>query len=235
MRIEKLINKLYKIGVNVKENKVDGIFHTSGHAYKEEHIKIFQLAKPTYFVPYHGAYRQAAVHGFTATEQGVKPENVIIIENGDVLELKDKIVTKTKEKIDVGPIYIDSGIATKQTSFPIKVRDELGKNGFINVVFVINKKTCEIVGRTRIVSRGTVYIKNSRELINKIQKMTHGAALYTIKNKSNWTNNDIKEIVVNRLQPFFYRTKRRNPYIFTTILDYDPNNQITNLKKINSQ
>ena len=234
MRIEKLINSLYKLGVTVKENKIDGIYHTSGHAYKEEHIKIFKLAKPKYFVPYHGSYRQAAVHGFTAREQGVDPKKIIIMKNGEVLELKNKVVRLTSEKIDVGPIYIDSQIATRQTSFPIKMRDELGKNGFINFVITVNQKANEIVGRTKIVSRGTMYIKESRDIISRLQRMAHSAALYIIKNKKNWTNKDVKEVITSCVRPYFYKIKRRNPQIITSIINYNATKQITNLPKKNN-
>ncbi|WP_373437173.1 methionine adenosyltransferase domain-containing protein, partial [Metamycoplasma equirhinis] len=59
-------------------NGVDGYLHTSGHAYKDEHIKIFNLTRPKYFMPYHGEYRMSVVHGYTASECGVAPENVVV-------------------------------------------------------------------------------------------------------------------------------------------------------------
>ncbi|MFL1059818.1 MBL fold metallo-hydrolase RNA specificity domain-containing protein, partial [Mycoplasmopsis synoviae] len=79
MVIELLINRLYKLGTIIKENGVDGYLHTSGHAYRHEHDKIFKLTRPKYFLPYHGEYRMSVVHGKTAIENGVNPENVIVI------------------------------------------------------------------------------------------------------------------------------------------------------------
>lgn len=231
MKIELLINKLYKVGADVKENKIDGMFHTSGHAYKDEHKKIFEIVKPGFFIPYHGAYRQSAVHGYTATENGVPKQNVILIENGEVVELLNRQVRKTGEKIDHGPIYIDSGNATKQTSTVINVREKLGQNGFINVIVVIDKKKNEIVGRTRVISRGALYVKEAGDIIQQVQKMAHGAILYTIKNNPNWTKKDIKEIVEQRIQPFFYKLKRRNPIVITSVMELNRNEQLTNLAK----
>lgn len=231
MKVENLINKLYKIGAIVKENRVDGMYHTSGHAYKEEHVKVFQIVKPKYFVPYHGSYRQAAVHGVTAIEEGVKPENVLLVENGRIIELLDHKATITDEVIDAGPVYIDSGVASYQTSVPIKIREELGRNGFINITVVIDKEKNEIVGRTKIISRGALYVRESREIINEIQKMAHGSILYTIKNNKNWTKKDIKDIIEKRIGPFFYKKRRRNPMIITSVMMLDKKTQLTNIKK----
>lgn len=231
MKIEQLINQLYKVGANVKENKIDGIFHTSGHAYKDEHKKIFEIVKPTHFVPYHGAFRMSAIHGYTAVEEGVKPENVFVIENGEVLELLNGKVTRSGKKIDPGPIYIDSGIATRSTSEVINTRETLGSNGFINVITTIDKKKNEIVGRTRIISRGALYVKEAGDVIQEIQKMAHGAILYTIKNNPKWTKNEIKEIITSRIQPYFYKLKRRNPVITVSIMELDRSKQLTNIKK----
>ena len=221
LKIEQLINQLYKVGAEIKENRIDGILHTSGHAYKDEHMKIFEVTKPKYFVPYHGAYRQSAVHGYTSVEAGVKEENVFLIENGEVLLLEDHKLSRSDEKIDPGPIYIDGTIANTQTSAVINARKNLGENGFINIMTVIDKKKNEIVGRTRILTRGALYVRDSWDLINQVQKLAHGAILYTIKNKKDWTKEDVKKAVQARVEPFFYKVKRRRPVMVTSIIDFD--------------
>ncbi len=218
-KIELLINQLYKVGATTKEHRVDGIFHTSGHAYKEEHLKIFELLKPKYFVPNHGQYRQCAVHGHSAAETGVPEENIILIHNGEVLELENHVVKKTNKYIDPGPIYIDGVIASKATSEVIASRKELGENGFINIVAVIDKKKNEIVGRTRVLTRGAFYIMESKDLINEIQKKAHGGILYTIKNNEKWNKGMVKEAVKKRIEPFVYKLKRRRPTIIVSLVE----------------
>ena len=230
LKIEELINKLYKVGAEIKENKIDGLLHTSGHAYKDEHDEIFQKTKPKYFVPYHGAYRQSAVHGHTAIENGIPKENVFLIENGEVLELKDHVLTRSGEKIEVGPVYIDGNVANTQTSAVINQRAYLAENGFINVAVVINKDKNEIVGRTRIITRGSLYVRESYDFINEIQKIAHGAILYTIKNNKNWTTDDVKKIIKSRVEPKFYSVKRRRPLVITTVIDYKKD-QNSNFKR----
>lgn len=219
MKIELLINQIYKIGAEAKENKVDGILHTSGHAYKDEHRKIFDILKPKFFVPYHGAYRQSAVHGHTAHVSGVKEENIFIVDNGQVIELLNGNARVIKETIDPGPIYIDSYAATRETGKVIEMRAKLAENGFVEVIVTIDRQKNEIVGKTKIVSRGAIYVKNSAEEMENIQRLAHGSILYVIKNNSNWKEDEVRALVSSRVEQYFYKSKRRNPVVIVSILD----------------
>ncbi len=221
MKIELLVNQLSKLGANIKENGIDGRLHTSGHAYKDEHRTIFRKVKPKYFVPFHGEYRMSVAHTQTAIECGVKEENNFIIENGTVIELVNGVATVTDEFVDPGPIYIDGITASKKTNTVIKEREQLGDSGFVNVVITLNKKKNMIIGKPRIISRGTLFVKSSQELMQKVQKLVHGSCLYTIKNKKDWTTQDIQNIIKERLKPLFYKERRRNPIIIPMVMYSD--------------
>ncbi|ACF07065.1 hydrolase [Metamycoplasma arthritidis] len=220
-KIELLVNRLYKLGAIIRENGVDGYLHTSGHAYKEEHRKIFNLTKPKYFMPYHGEYRMSVVHGYTATECGVAPENVIIHKLGEVYHLVNHKITLSDEKMDFGPIFIDGNILSETNSQILNERMELAQNGFLHVIVAINKEKNLILGKPRIVSRGAFYVRNSLHLIEEAKRIVHGAMLYTIKNIENWNVPQLKQLMIDRLAPFFYRHKRRNVVIIPTILFTD--------------
>lgn len=223
MKIELLVNKLYKLGAIIKENGVDGYLHTSGHAYQEEHDKIFQCTKPKYFVPYHGEYRMSIAHGQTAIRNGVKAENVIIPRIGEVLYLENEVLRASSEIIDVGPIFIEGDVVSKTNSVVIKERTILGESGFVNVILAINKEKNSIVGRPRIVSRGSFYVKNSIELVEEFKKIVHRAVLYFIKNNPEWTIPEIKQLIKERLEPYIYKEKRRKPILLSSILIVEKN------------
>ncbi|MGL4343118.1 MAG: ribonuclease J [Metamycoplasmataceae bacterium] len=222
LKIELLINQLFKLGADIKENGIDGYLHTSGHAYKEEHVKIFELTKPKYFFPYHGEFRMSVVHGQTAIESGVKKENSIIAAHGEVYYMKDNNIWKSDEKRNCDPVYIDGERASTLTTKIIKERSVLGENGFVHVILFINKKENKIVQRPKIITRGTLYVKNSLDIISETRKIVYGAVLYKIKNfEDSYTTAQLKKIIRERLQPFFYKTKRRRPIITTTIIYED--------------
>ncbi|WP_203276614.1 ribonuclease J [Metamycoplasma hominis] len=217
-KIELLVNRLYKLGAIIRENGVDGYLHTSGHAYKDEHRKIFELTRPKYFMPYHGEYRMSVVHGYTAIESGVDAKNILIARLGDVYYLENHQVHLSNEKVYFGPVFIDGNILSKTNSQIIKERSELGQNGFMHVVLAINKEKNLIIGKPRIVSRGAFYVKNSLHLIEEAKRLVHGAILYTIKNSNDWTVPQLKQLIIDRLAPFFYKNKRRDVVIIPTIL-----------------
>ncbi len=234
IKIELLINDLYKLGANIKENRIDGYLHTSGHAYQEEHKKIFELTKPTYFFPYHGEFRMSVVHGLTAEKAGVDPNNVIIASHGEVYEMIDRKIFKTDEKIVSNPIYIDGEIASAKNTKLINEREQLGENGFVYISLLIDKEKADIVGRTKIITRGTLYVKSSTDIISDIRRIVHGLVLFTIKNSDDWTSSKLKKHIQERVKSYFYKTKRRSPYVCISIQYLDDLKFITVSKEINA-
>lgn len=223
MVIELLINRLYKLGATIKENGTDGYLHTSGHAYRHEHDKIFQLTKPKYFIPYHGEYRMSIVHGQSGVENGVDPNNIIIPEAGRVYEMKDEVITPTNEMVDYGPIYIDGTSILNTNAALIKERAKLGTSGFVSTILTINKKTNSIIGKPQIISRGAFFVKNSTKLIEETKRIVHGSILHCIRNNSNWTIPELKQLIIDRLSTLYHKERRRVPLIIPifNIIDTD--------------
>ncbi|RIV16544.1 ribonuclease J [Mycoplasmopsis gallopavonis] len=225
MVVELLINRLYKLGALIKENGPDGYLHTSGHAYKWEHDKIFQLTKPKYFLPYHGEYRMSIVHGQTAIDNGVRPENVLVIRKGEVYNMLNNEIFKTDEKVDFGPIYIDGNTILSLSNEILKERARLKDSGFVNIVFVIDRQKNLIMGRPQIITRGSFFVKTSKKLIEETKRVAHGAVLYHIKNFKDWNTTDLEKIIVDRLSALFYKEKRRDPIVVPTIIYTDEPNE----------
>ncbi|WP_326494965.1 ribonuclease J [Mycoplasmopsis felis] len=221
MVVELLVNRLYKLGVIIKENGIDGYLHTSGHAYKFEHDKIFRLTKPKYFLPYHGEYRMSVVHGNTAIENGVNPKNVLLLEKGQVWHMLNNKITKSNEKIDFGPIYIDGNTVLSTSANIINEREKLKQSGFVNIVFLIDKHKNIIIGRPQIITRGSFFVKTSKDLVEEARRVSHGGVLHQIKNNPNWTTEDIEKVIINRLSYLFFKEKRRKPIIVPTIIYID--------------
>ncbi|TNK85367.1 ribonuclease J [Mycoplasmopsis pullorum] len=233
MVIELLVNRLYKLGAIIKENGVDGYLHTSGHAYRHEHDKIFKLTKPKYFLPYHGEYRMSIVHGQSAIENGVDPKNVIVPQNGYVYLMRNNEIIPTKEKINFGPVFIDGKSILNTTAALIKERNRLAQSGFVSVVVTINKKN-NSVGKIQLLSRGCFFVKNSQELIEESKRIAHGAVLHYIKNTPNWSVPQIKKFLIERLSALYHKERRRDPIIIPIIFVIDPTTKKTH-KKANQE
>ncbi|MXR05710.1 ribonuclease J [Mycoplasma flocculare] len=221
IKIEHLINRLYKLSAIIKENGPDGYLHTSGHAYKAEHEKIFQLTKPKYFFPYHGEYRMSVAHSQTAIESGIDPKNVIIAENGQVFKMVDQEIYKTAEKIPCDPIYIDGETISRDNSRIINERQEMRENGFVFILIPIDKQKNLISGRISIITKGTFSIRNGSQIIAEIRRLCFSSVRYFIEKYQKWSIPQIKQLIKNRLSSYFHRTKRWKPVILTKIIYVD--------------
>ncbi|MHA0315028.1 ribonuclease J [Mesomycoplasma ovipneumoniae] len=221
IKIEHLINRLYKLGAIIKENGPDGYLHTSGHAYKSEHEKIFQLTKPKYFFPYHGEYRMALAHSQTAIESGVSPKNVIIPDNGEVFEIVNQEVRKTKRKIPCEPIYIDGDTISRDNSRIINERQYMRENGVVFIFVPFDKKNNEIKGRISIITKGVFSIRTGSPIIADIRRISYSSIRFFVQKDPNWSMPQVKQLLKNRLGAYFHRSKRWNPVILSKFIFVD--------------
>lgn len=151
--VNNLINMLYARGAEVIYGREQNV-HVSGHASKEEQKMLLNLAQPKYFMPCHGEYRMLVKHGETGVECGVHPDNIFLMDNGDVLEIQNNIC-KLVDKVEAGIIMIDNAnVGELDTSIMLE-RRLIASEGMLSVVITINAYG-EIMGEPKVYSRGLV-------------------------------------------------------------------------------
>lgn len=106
--VKGVINKLFEIGVDVIYEQLADV-HVSGHACREELKLILALVKPKYFLPVHGEYSMLKHHADLGVQMGLSPNHVVILENGDVLELSPGQM-RLAEPVPAGKILIDGSL-----------------------------------------------------------------------------------------------------------------------------
>ena len=129
--------------------------HVQGHASQEELKLMLRLVKPRYFVPIHGEYRMLVAHAELAEQVGVDPENIFVMEDGEVLELDDS-GADVVEVVPAGHVYVD-GLRMWDVRSPVlRDRRTLSRDGFVVVVVPVDKASGEVYGEPEIVSSGFV-------------------------------------------------------------------------------
>lgn len=215
--INRTINKLYKSGANVIINSPLTDTHTSGHASNSELQLMLCLTRPKYFMPIHGEYAMQKRHVDLAVQTGVKKENCFILNNGDVLVINKNGVQK-KDKVQSGNIYIDSNNTLIDTNI-IKERKLLSEDGMVSCVYVI--KNNKLINNPQIISRGFIYMKNSEQLINTIQKKAVDAYKEFASNHKRFNTSVLKKYISNELSSLIYELTERKPIIIPIIMELD--------------
>ncbi|HEX8160530.1 MAG TPA: ribonuclease J [Pyrinomonadaceae bacterium] len=152
--ISRLIGDIYKRGATIIDEK-RRLIHVSGHASQEDIRILTEAVKPKFVVPIHGEYRMLYRHKeFLKNHVGYDDEHIVLIENGDVLELDGERAT-ILEKRDVRRTFIDDGFEEIEHE-TVRARKQLAYDGVLTPVLTINEKSGKLESTPEIVARGVV-------------------------------------------------------------------------------
>ncbi len=215
--INKVINKLYLKGVKVYTNKTFNDVHTSGHAKEEELKWMLRIIKPKYFMPMHGEYRMLKRHTEIAEACGIPKENTFICKNGDVINIKDGVVTRG-ETVKSGDVYVDGSRIGDVGSQIIKDRKLMSNDGILVTILNINTLTRKLLIKPNVTTRGFIMVNENPELISKIErKITDVVNNYLSNSTYNYT--DLKNQIILELYPFINELTGRRPIILPVIME----------------
>jgi ribonuclease J len=151
--ISRMIGFIYKRGANIIEEK-RRLVHVSGHASQEDIRIMTEAVRPKFVVPIHGEYRMLFRHKeFVKNHLGYNEENIILIENGDVLEV-DGERAAIIDKREIGRTFIDESGFKEIDSETVRERKQLAYEGTVTVVVTVDEETGELDGEPQIVARG---------------------------------------------------------------------------------
>ena len=167
--ISRIINHLFRRGAQVVYERVSDI-HVSGHASQEELKIMINLVRPRFFIPIHGEYRQLLHHARIAESLEIKKENIVLMEDGDVVQLQEDHWTK-ETKIQTGRVFVDGKGVGDVADFVLRDRKHIGQDGIIVLIISINKGTGELVSGPEIISKGFVSEEEAYGLFAELKLM----------------------------------------------------------------
>lgn len=142
--IANTINALSVRGADVIYGRESGV-HVSGHACREEQKLMINLCRPKFFMPVHGEYRMLVRHSELAVECGVNPENVFVMENGDVLEISKERAQKLPP-VKAGVVLVDSSREWEIDQQIVEQRRHLAEDGIVTVAVTLNSDKRVVAG-----------------------------------------------------------------------------------------
>jgi ribonuclease J len=214
--ISRLIGYIYKRGANIIEEK-RRLIHVSGHASQED-IKIMtEAVRPKFVIPIHGEYRMLFRHKeFIKNHLGYAEENIILIENGDVLELYGERAVVV-DKREVKRTFIDETGFEEIDSETVRERKQLAYDGVVSLVITINEETGVLEAPPEIIARGLIGVDGSNGFIKDAQRVVTQA----VENAPLAERQDtslLKELVRLGLKRFIQKQTGAKPVIMSVIV-----------------
>ncbi len=213
--VSNTINRLIKQGADVFYESIAGV-HVSGHAAREEIKIMINLTNPKYFIPIHGENKHKVQNSQIAKSMGISEDNIIIAEDGDIIKMNTSLCRVSKN-LNPQTIYIDGVGMGNIEDMVLKDRKMLSTNGLIFVVVGIDYVKKNILCEPDFTMKGTVYIKDLKEIIDKAKNIV----VDTIKNcfADNITGKNMIENLINdKVEKFIFKNARIRPIIITKVV-----------------
>lgn len=213
------INNLVKMGAEVITNSTLDI-HASGHAFADDLKLMHRLMTPKCLVPVHGELFMREKHKKLALDVGFQEEQISLLENGSILEYdrNKKIFRKSKSKIPSEIVMVDGLGAGDTGTRVIEERKMMASGGMITVVIKAMQKSQRIVGDPMIVSRGFIYMKESKDILNAIRTKAKKSYEDFIEKNPDAKIPDIQRALKRGVQSLVYKKIQREPMIIPVII-----------------
>lgn len=205
--IYRMINRLFERGAEVIYEAIANV-HVSGHASQEEMKLLLHLVQPKYFIPIHGELRQLKQHALLAKEIGIDTGNIMVSENGQVIEINEKGM-KLAEKVPAGYVFVDGSGVGDVSEDIMRERETLARDGIVLLNVNVDRFTGEVLGDPEVVSRGFISPSENMELYSGLKKKI----LETIKRVGSKDKSEIEQTC----RTYINSETRRRPVVIATI------------------
>ena len=194
--------------------------HVSGHGSREEIKLMLALLKPRYVVPVHGEYRMLVEHARLAVSMGTPQENVIVAQDGDIIEASARDGIRIVDHVPSGNVFVDGLGVGDVGQVVLRDRKALSQDGILVVVVTVNAETGEPIGGPDIISRGFVYERESEELMDAARARVSNAlrqARQARGHTADW--GFLKNKVRDTLSEFLYEKLKRRPMVLPLVVE----------------
>ncbi|MBP7006646.1 MAG: ribonuclease J, partial [Candidatus Pacebacteria bacterium] len=188
----------------------------------QEDIKwLHRKVHAKFFIPIHGWHSMLVRHKELAMELGMSEENIIVPDNGSIIEISpdgEKMVLR-KEKAPAGPMMVDGSRIGDDQNVVIRDRVMLAQDGMFVIIALVDQKTGKLKKSPDLISRGFVYLKENQELLRQVRIMIKKSVEdATARNTSNIDFDSIKANLGETISKFLYQKTTKRPLVIPVVL-----------------
>ena len=213
--VNRTIDRLFRQGANVVYEKIKPV-HVSGHGSQEELKLLLGMLRPEYVVPIHGEYRHLVHHARLAESVGIPAENVLIAENGDIIEFTSTS-GRIVDKVPAGYVFVDGLGVGDVGAEVLRDRRRLAGDGILIAAITVDRRTGALIDEPDLISRGFLYEPESSDVLDRAKKLLGETLESEASAEPDWTY--LKSKVRNTLGRRLYAETRRRPMIISVVTE----------------
>ncbi len=217
--ITKLKDNLYRHDAHII-TYLDSEVHASGHGTRGELEWIHKQIPYKFFMPVHGHHHMLKMHAEMAEMLGTKRENIVVPDNGSVIEISEKgdSITKLKQTVPAEDMTVDGHKIGNLQEVVIRDRKMLAEDGMFVIIATVNTKNGKLKKSPDIISRGFVYLRESQDLLQQTRLIIKRSVESNAKNMNPIDFDRVKNAVEKEVSKFLFQKTAKNPIVIPVVL-----------------
>lgn len=216
--IQRLKDNLYRQSDNVIHNDIMDV-HTSGHSNAESIKEIIRQIKPDYFIPAYANHFFLKEAAKLAVEAGTPKEKIFVLDNGSILEFQNHQPKLSNRKVDTNYVFVDGLGIGDIGHIVLRDRQMMSKDGMFVIIAIIDRQTGKVKNNPDIISRGFIYMRESKELLADVRKKVKQIVeeTTTAGRPINWIY--VKDNLRDKIGQFLYTKTERRPMVIPVVIE----------------
>jgi len=215
--IQRLKDNMYRQCDNVIHGQLMDV-HVSGHATRQDIREVLDQVQPTYFMPVYANHYFLKEARKLAISHGFDSEKIFVPDNGSVIEVTPESAKMLAKKVPSDYVFVDGlGISDSQ-SIVLRDRQVLAEDGMLVVIMTVNSKSGALINNPDIISRGFVFLKDNRDLIEEIRNRVKKMVVES--DPKNWADTDqIKNNIRDKIGQYVLQKTEKRPMILPVVIE----------------
>ncbi len=215
--VQRLKDTLFRKGAEVIHYQMMDV-HAGGHAKADDVKLMIRLINPKYFVPIEGNHFLLHYNAKVAESTGFVKDHIFIADNGQVMEFQNGVGVLTKEKIPADYVFVDGLGVSDETNVVMRDRQLLAEDGMVVIIATVDSKTGKLIQNPDIISRGFVFLKEHKELIEDLRHRVKKVVIDS--DPLSWADtNFIRNKIRDYVGQFLYTKTEKRPMILPVIIE----------------
>lgn len=216
--VQKLKDNLSRQGAHIITYHASDV-HASGHGNREEAAWIHKQVRPKFFIPVHGYHYMLRVHGHLAHELGMPKENIMIPDNGSIIEIfEGEKIAKNSLKAPSELRVVEGHVVSELSDVLMRDRKALGQEGFCVVVATVDRRTGRLHKSPDIISRGFVYLRDNKDLMDQTRLIIRKSVEGSMKNPRSADLDAAREDLAENVSRFLLMKTHKRPIVIPVIV-----------------